>query len=1251
MTHALYLARRSLADGGEPMLLPQGGWQGDWGNAMPVETAFAESYGAPSLGGPYGNPTPGPIAVEASPLGAFNSGSGDTSGAATPGSGRGPSSYSGPAQSLTGMDNLPSEILNGSTDYNGISQPGYNSSLGSISSTPLGPPDLGSNAPVTSGPFGWAGHSAPYGSGPAGMATLGPVSSGVQSTPAYDQMGNPMGFSTSNNFMDGRGYGQAPQAIREAGILGSPFGSKISDYNYGTPFSLNESFSQPNKGYSYGDKPVNPGFGGMSNAADSWSGGFDYSHLDGMDFDGLPGSVFGAELGSSSSPRGSSYNGAFAGQPFDMQGDYGTGGKNSTRAGNVGQYGAPVTTGMTPGFAAPSKGVAYGDESFADFGKGITVAPAIPTGFYDPMTGFSANLSGWGGGGGGGDYAGGGFGGGAPGLGGGVMGGDPAMGGGDRGMNRGGRVGREDGGRIGPFGEADDVALQRAAKFAGMVQTAPVEHPRHALEARLAPDEAARMDLSGYMMPNRAASVVNTEAGAELRDPDGNKVDWIKRPAVLPFTMDNGDFRWAMPAVAELAGNVMGGVAAPVHGAGMVTGAGPVRRVAESAALREAHPMMGIHNTRERGIEMADKLGGLPVPSMAIVNPEHGFRSYGDISLVAPPWLVEPGKGNPVFASDVYSPRFPHLSDEGDKIFKGYTNMGNRRYAPLTLDNVVKEMKGNIRGGEGGSYGAGSVRAAVTPQIKNMKQMDKERVRLVDKETFEPLKEEANNKLFEFADKYSPLSKYGTGFGYSNDVANVLAEVPKRGVGAFKDIFTEVTPEMREDAYSYLNYLRDMPTQYFEAKPQRGVALEEFAGAVVPHDLPLPILDVLRRRGVGLIEEYDPQNAASQIEAFRKFSNRRFADGGAVEPAQPTERRQEEARPYEPTIRDRLASWMMGDAERASPARRSMVEGLTGSTGLGTTGMGLVDVTPAGIPMAVQEARRDAQGGNWLGATMNATAVLPGAKVVTEPVKDALQGASRYIRAYHGSPHSFDRFSLSKIGTGEGAQAYGHGLYFAENEGVARGYRDALAKTPPEAVDAMQKLDNLGFSSPGQALAQARAHPDWMKRWDVDPLRESDAVPARVLQDYFSRPKGHMYEVAIKADPEKFLDWDKPLREQGAYDKIRSYADEVRQLGLEKEYKDFLDAAQMRGMSGSDFAAVATNAKRSNDPALTNDLRAAGIPGIKYLDAGSRTAGDGSRNYVVFDDNLIDILRKYGIGAGAVGAGGAMAVQNPQGDQ
>lgn len=60
--------------------------------------------------------------------------------------------------------------------------------------------------------------------------------------------------------------------------------------------------------------------------------------------------------------------------------------------------------------------------------------------------------------------------------------------------------------------------------------------------------------------------------------------------------------------------------------------------------------------------------------------------------------------------------------------------------------------------------------------------------------------------------------------------------------------------------------------------------------------------------------------------------------------------------------------------------------------------------------------------------------------------------ALNVIRAYHGSPHKFDAFDIGKIGTGEGAQAYGHGLYFAGNEDVARGYRDRLAGNSSRAL-------------------------------------------------------------------------------------------------------------------------------------------------------------------------------------------------------
>ena len=61
---------------------------------------------------------------------------------------------------------------------------------------------------------------------------------------------------------------------------------------------------------------------------------------------------------------------------------------------------------------------------------------------------------------------------------------------------------------------------------------------------------------------------------------------------------------------------------------------------------------------------------------------------------------------------------------------------------------------------------------------------------------------------------------------------------------------------------------------------------------------------------------------------------------------------------------------------------------------------------------------------------------------------ESLFGAAGLLPAgftvYHGTPHKFTKFDSSKIGTGEGAQAYGHGLYFAENPETAGVYSRTL---------------------------------------------------------------------------------------------------------------------------------------------------------------------------------------------------------------
>lgn len=85
----------------------------------------------------------------------------------------------------------------------------------------------------------------------------------------------------------------------------------------------------------------------------------------------------------------------------------------------------------------------------------------------------------------------------------------------------------------------------------------------------------------------------------------------------------------------------------------------------------------------------------------------------------------------------------------------------------------------------------------------------------------------------------------------------------------------------------------------------------------------------------------------------------------------------------------------------------------------------------AGPAVVAAKAPQIAAGLNRAGANLAAPRTL-------HPQKGAI--------VWHGSPHKFDKFDSSKIGTGEGAQAYGHGLYLAEKQGVAQEYADALGK-------------------------------------------------------------------------------------------------------------------------------------------------------------------------------------------------------------
>ena len=81
----------------------------------------------------------------------------------------------------------------------------------------------------------------------------------------------------------------------------------------------------------------------------------------------------------------------------------------------------------------------------------------------------------------------------------------------------------------------------------------------------------------------------------------------------------------------------------------------------------------------------------------------------------------------------------------------------------------------------------------------------------------------------------------------------------------------------------------------------------------------------------------------------------------------------------------------------------------------------------------------------------------------------------RMVMAFHGSPHSFDKFSTNYIGAGEGVQAFGWGLYFTDLEGIARNYATNLSKYQPTTFnkEKEEKLSDISKKAVEAALMKA----------------------------------------------------------------------------------------------------------------------------------------------------------------------------------
>lgn len=357
---------------------------------------------------------------------------------------------------------------------------------------------------------------------------------------------------------------------------------------------------------------------------------------------------------------------------------------------------------------------------------------------------------------------------------------------------------------------------------------------------------------------------------------------------------------------------------------------------------------------------------------------------------------------------------------------------------------------------------------------------------------------------------------------------------------------------------------------------------------------------------------------------------------------------------YDPTVRERMAEFLQAgfekfgmDRYKARQNAQTLIGGPSSNLPLNT---GLADIVPfLGTALQTQEAARmgeeavtSAKQGNLGTAAMQAggaaLGLVPGvagtvkagkalAPKAGEMVLESMDKLGSPVKidlmAYHGTPHQVDKFDSKKIGSGEGAQAYGYGLYFAEDKGVAKGYHTSLSmkvahvdgQVPERGSLEWEAANTIASKGYDEALAQAEKTADFkfITPEGRDRYKQLvDVIKGMKDKKVVDKASGGVYTVDIPDEmANKMLDFDKPIGEQ---------SQEIQAL------------AKKLKLSNEDLGGDLLAAARGKTPKGAKMMRDAGIPGVRYLDQGSRGSDKAMKNIVVFPggEDQIKILKQEG---------------------
>jgi len=222
-------------------------------------------------------------------------------------------------------------------------------------------------------------------------------------------------------------------------------------------------------------------------------------------------------------------------------------------------------------------------------------------------------------------------------------------------------------------------------------------------------------------------------------------------------------------------------------------------RVASKMADVPEYPLMVQHNIHEIPLASSERLGGLPVPSLAISNPDNPLMTFGDVSLLGPPSMATPSAKNPVYSADAYTARRPKAEVSVNRDAENFVSKEIFKPFGELVDYEDAEYAAKVIFDGGESYASIPLRAkymqdrGLLPNLKNIYGINdfRETVRnnFVETEDYYNWLSEQRNKMIDAGGEVS--EKLFLGYTPSGKakykpatLENMVKQMAKEGAGA-----------------------------------------------------------------------------------------------------------------------------------------------------------------------------------------------------------------------------------------------------------------------------------------------------------------------------------------------------------------------------------------------------------------------------------------------------------------------------------